>query len=138
RLLGIPEHRIRVVMRDTGGGFGQKVMVQREDMCIMLAAPKVGAPVKWGEDRRENLLSAGKSRHEQAAVRMAFDGEGHIVAADIDFTSDSGAYPTPWPVGTAAVVGMLFPGPYRVPAASFATRTMYTHTAGRSAYRGPW
>ena len=53
RLLGLPEHRIRVVMRDTGGGFGQKVMVQRDEMCLMLAAPKVGAPVKWVEDRRE-------------------------------------------------------------------------------------
>ncbi|MGA8295593.1 MAG: molybdopterin cofactor-binding domain-containing protein, partial [Acidimicrobiales bacterium] len=62
RLLGIPEHRVRVVMRDTGGGFGQKVMVQRDEMCVMLAAPKVGAPLKWVEDRRENLLAAGKSR----------------------------------------------------------------------------
>ena len=60
RLLGIPEHRIRVVMRDTGGGFGQKVLVQRDEMCLMLAAPKVGAPVKWVEDRRENLLAAGQ------------------------------------------------------------------------------
>ena len=69
RLLGMPEHRIRVVMRDTGGGFGQKVMVQRDEMCLMLAAPKVGAPVKWVEDRRENLLAAGKSRHEHGTVR---------------------------------------------------------------------
>ena len=60
RLLGMPEHRIRVVMRDTGGGFGQKIMVQRDEMCLMLAAPKVGAPVKWVEDRRENLLAAGQ------------------------------------------------------------------------------
>ena len=76
RLLGIPEHRIRVVMRDTGGGFGQKIMVQRDEMCLMLAAPKVGAPVKWVEDRRENLLAAGQSRHEHADVRMAFDAGG--------------------------------------------------------------
>ena len=66
RLLGIPEHRIRVVTRDTGGGFGQKIMVQRDEMCLMLAAPKLGAPVKWVEDRRENLLAAGQSRHEHA------------------------------------------------------------------------
>jgi carbon-monoxide dehydrogenase large subunit len=138
RLLGIPEHRVRVVMRDTGGGFGQKVAVQREDMCIMLAAPQVRAPVKWIEDRRENLLSGGMSRHEQADARFAFDGDGAIVAADIDFVSDCGAYPTPWPVGPAASVGMLFPGPYRVPAASFTSTTVYTNTAGRSAYRGPW
>jgi aerobic carbon-monoxide dehydrogenase large subunit len=138
RLLGIPEHRIRVVMRDTGGGFGQKIMVQRDEMCLMLAAPKLGAPVKWVEDRRENLLAAGQSRHEHAAVRMAFDVDGTIQAFGIDYVADCGAYPTPWPVFTAAAVGVLFPGPYRVPAASFRTKAVYTNTVGRAAYRGPW
>jgi carbon-monoxide dehydrogenase large subunit len=138
RLLGLPEHRIRVVMRDTGGGFGQKVLVQRDEMCLMLAGPKVGAPLKWVEDRRENLLAAGKSRHEHATVKMAFDADGAIQAAYIDFVSDCGAYPTPWPIGPAAAVGMLFPGPYRVPRAGFATKTIYTNTVGRTAYRGPW
>jgi len=138
RLLGLPEHHIRVVMRDTGGGFGQKIMVQRDEMCLMLAALKVGAAVKWIEDRRENLLAAGQSRHEHAAVRMAFAPDGTIEAAQIDFVSDCGAYPTPWPVGTAAAVGMLFPGPYRVPRASFTTKSVYTNTVGRVAYRGPW
>jgi carbon-monoxide dehydrogenase large subunit len=138
RLLGMPEHKIRVITRDTGGGFGQKIMVQRDEMCLMLAARKVGAPVKWVEDRRENLIAGGKSRLEHAGVKMAFDAEGIIQAVQIDFVSDSGAYPTPWPVGTAAVVGVLFPGPYRVPKASFSAKTMYTNTAGRSPYRGPW
>jgi carbon-monoxide dehydrogenase large subunit len=138
RLLGMPEHRIRVLMRDTGGGFGQKIMVQRDEMSVMLAAPKVGVPVKWVEDRRENLLAAGQSRHEHAAVKMAFDADGVIQAAQIDFQADCGAYPTPWPVGTSSVVGALFPGPYRVPRASFTAKTFYTNTVGRSAYRGPW
>ena len=138
RLLGVPEHRIRVVMRDTGGGFGQKVMVQRDEMCLMLAAPLVGAPVKWVEDRRENLLAAGQARHEHGDVKMAFDADGAIQAAHIDFVSDCGAYPTPWPVGTSAAVGMLFPGPYRVPRAGFTTKTVYTNTVGRAPYRGPW
>jgi aerobic carbon-monoxide dehydrogenase large subunit len=138
RLLGLPEHRIRVVTRDTGGAFGQKIMVQRDEMCLMLVAPKIGAPVKWVEDRHENLVSAGQSRHEHGALRMAFDADGAILAAAIDFVSDSGAYPTPWPVGTAGLVGMLFPGPYRVPEASFTAKTFYTNTVGRSPYRGPW
>lgn len=138
RLLGIPEHRIRVVMRDTGGGFGQKVMVQRDEMCLMLAAPLVDAPVKWVEDRRENLLAAGQARHEHGDVTMAFDADGAIQAAHIEFTSDCGAYPTPWPVATSAAVGMLFPGPYRVPRAGFTTRCIYTNTVGRAPYRGPW
>jgi carbon-monoxide dehydrogenase large subunit len=138
RLLGMPENLIRVVARDTGGGFGQKIMVQREEMCLMLVARKVLVPVKWVEDRRENLLAAGQSRHEQAAVTMAFDAEGMIQAARIDFVSDCGAYPTPWPVGTASVVGAMFPGPYRVPSASFTSKAMYTNTVGRTPYRGPW
>ncbi len=138
RLLGIPEHRVRVVMRDTGGGFGQKILVQRDEMCLMLAAPKVGAPVKWVEDRRENLLAAGKSRQEHGVSTMAFDDEGRITAAHIDFVQDCGAYPTPWPLMTAAAVGVFFPGPYRVPRAGFSARTLYTNTVGRTAYRGPW
>ena len=93
RLLGLPEHRIRVVTRDTGGGFGQKVLVQRDEMCMMLAAPKVGAPLKWVEDRRENLLAAGKSRVEHGDVRMAFAADGAIEGAYIDFVQDCGAYP---------------------------------------------
>jgi aerobic carbon-monoxide dehydrogenase large subunit len=138
RLLGIPEHRIRVVMRDTGGGFGQKIMVQRDEMCVMLAGPKLGVPVKWVEDRRENLIAAGQSRHESAAARMAFRADGTIEAVQLDFVSDCGAYPTPWPVGTSSVVGALFPGPYRVPRASFTAKSIYTNTVGRSPYRGPW
>ena len=115
RLLGIPEHRIRVVMRDTGGGFGQKILVQRDEMCLMLAGRKLGAPVKWVEDRRENLIAAGKSRQEHADVSVAFDADGVIQAVGVDFMSDCGAYPTPWPMMSAAAVGALFPGPYRVP-----------------------
>ncbi len=138
RLLGIPEHRVRVIARDTGGGFGQKVIVQREEMCLMLAGPLVGVPLKWVEDRRENLLAAGQSRHEHAEVQMAFAADGTIEAAHIDFVSNCGAYPSPWPVGTAAAVGMFFPGPYRVPRAGFATKCVYTNTVGRTAYRGPW
>jgi carbon-monoxide dehydrogenase large subunit len=138
RLLGIPEHRVRVIARDTGGGFGQKIHVLREDMCIVLAATRVSAPVKWIEDRQENLTSAGLSRHEHADVRMAFDEDGLIRAARIDFVSDCGAYPTPWPAMPAMLLGSIFPGPYRVPHAGFTTKSMYTNTMGRSGYRGPW
>jgi carbon-monoxide dehydrogenase large subunit len=138
RLLGMPEHLVRVVARDTGGGFGQKVMVQRDEMCLMLAGPKVGVPLKWVETRRENLLSAGKSRQEHADLQMAFSADGAIEAAFIDFIQDCGAYPTPWPVMIGAAVGMLYPGPYRVPRSGFSAKALYTNTVGRTAYRGPW
>ncbi|HZP30452.1 MAG TPA: xanthine dehydrogenase family protein molybdopterin-binding subunit [Acidimicrobiia bacterium] len=138
RLLGLGEHQVRVIMRDTGGGFGQKVVPMREDMCVALAAVELRAAVKWIEDRRENLLSAGSARHEHGDARMAFDDAGRIVGAYIDHVQDVGAYPTPWPVGTAAAVGMLFPGPYRVPRAGFRTTSVFSNTSGRAAYRGPW
>ncbi len=138
RLLGIPAHNVRVIMRDTGGGFGQKVVPMREDMCIMLAARKVSAPLKWIEDRRENLMSAGQARHVDGTARMALDEDGTILAVDIDFAYDVGAYPTPYPVLTTAAVGMFFPGPYRVPKASFNYKTVFSNTAGLAAYRGPW
>jgi aerobic carbon-monoxide dehydrogenase large subunit len=138
RLLGIPAQNVRVIMRDTGGGFGQKVVPMREDMCIMLAAHKVSGALKWIEDRRENLMSAGQARHVDGDVRMAFDGDGNILAADIDFVQDIGAYPTPYPVLTTAAIGMFFPGPYRVPKASFNYKTVFSNTAGLAAYRGPW
>jgi carbon-monoxide dehydrogenase large subunit len=138
RLLGIPAQNVRVIMRDTGGGFGQKVVPMREDMCIMLAARKVPSALKWIEDRRENLMSAGQARHVDGDVRMAFDEDGNILAADIDFVQDIGAYPTPYPVLTTAAIGMFFPGPYRVPKSSFNYKTVFSNTAGLAAYRGPW
>ncbi|MBE1549998.1 carbon-monoxide dehydrogenase large subunit [Mycobacterium sp. OAS707] len=138
RLLGIPAQGVRVIMRDTGGGFGQKVVPMREDMCILLAARKVPVALKWVEDRRENLMSAGQARHVDGKARMAFDAEGNILAADIDFLQDVGAYPTPYPVLTTAAIGMFFPGPYRIPKASFNYKTVFSNTAGLAAYRGPW
>ena len=138
RLLGIPAQGVRVIMRDTGGAFGQKVVPLREDMCILLAARKVPSALKWIEDRRENLMSAGQSRHVDGTVRMAFDEDGKILAADIDFVQDIGSYPTPYPVLTTAAIGMFFPGPYRVPKASFNYKTVFSNTPGLHAYRGPW
>lgn len=138
RLMGIPEHNVRVIMRDTGGGFGQKVIPQREDFAIMLAARKLPAAVKWIEDRRENLMSAGQARHEHGTATMAFDDDGTILAADLNFAQDVGAYPTPSPGNPAFAVGMFFPGPYRIPLANFTARVVLSNTPGRNAYRGPW
>lgn len=138
RLLGIAAQHVRVIMRDTGGGFGQKVVPMREDMCIMLAARKVPAALKWIEDRRENLMSAGQARHVSGTARMAFDAECTLRAVDIDYAQDIGAYPTPYPVLTSAAIGMFFPGPYRVPKSSFNYKTVFSNTSGLAAYRGPW
>lgn len=137
RLLGVAEARIRVIARDTGGAFGQKINAHREDICVMLAARKLPAPIKYVEDRRENLM-ASSSRREHGTVRMAFDADGTYLGAYLDHVQDVGAYPIPYPVFVAMAVGMIFPGPYRLPAAGFNMRCSFSNTPGRTAYRGPW
>jgi carbon-monoxide dehydrogenase large subunit len=107
-------------------------------MCELLAARKVRGPLKWIEDRRENLLAAGQSRHEHADVRIALDDGLNLLAAEIDHVQDCGAYPMPWPLQAGAAVGVFFVGPYRVPRARFSYLGLYTNTVGRTAYRGPW
>src|SRR3546814_263268 len=79
RLLALPEHRVRVIMRDTGGGFGQKVVPQREDMCIMLAARTVPAALTSIEDRRETLMLAGHAspQHGPAPQALSPTGPSH-------------------------------------------------------------
>ena len=70
---------------------------------------------------------------------MAFDDDGAILAAHIDHVQDVGAYPTPWPVGTAAAVGMLFPGPYRVPRGGVDDDVgLHQHRRGAPPTAGPW
>ena len=79
RLLGVPEHQVRVITRDVGGGFGEKVVPLREDMCVLLAARALAtgtgpAVIKWIEDRQENLQAAGQARHEHGVARPDLHG----------------------------------------------------------------
>jgi carbon-monoxide dehydrogenase large subunit len=137
RLLGLAENQIRVIARDTGGAFGQKINAHREDMCVLLASRRLPAALKYVEDRRENLM-ASSSRHEHGHVRMAFDDDATYLGATLDYVQDVGAYPIPYPVYVAMAIGMIFPGPYRLPSAGFGVRCMFSNTPGRTAYRGPW
>jgi aerobic carbon-monoxide dehydrogenase large subunit len=134
RFLQVPDGNVRVTARDVGGGFGQKMFVYREECAVALASFLLGRPVKWIEDRRENLLSAGHSRNEYAHVRMAIDDDGIIQAISADAKADVGAYA----VCPAAIDPMLVPGPYKIPRYGFAMEMSWTNTMGKAAYRGPW
>ena len=118
-----PRATCTVTARDVGGGFGQKMFVYREECAVVLASFLLGRPVKWIEDRRENLLSAGHSRNEFAHVKVAVDDDGIIQAITADHVCDVGAYA----VCPAGMDPMLLPGPYKTPAAR----------ASRSRWCGP-
>jgi carbon-monoxide dehydrogenase large subunit len=134
RYLQVPEGRVRVHARDVGGGFGQKMFVFREECAVVLAARLLGRPVKWIEDRRENLVAAPHSRNEFGTVRLAIDDDHVIQAIMIDHVADVGAYP-PCP---AVIDPQLLPGPYRIPRLGFSMAMVWTNTTGKGAYRGPW
>ena len=134
KFLAIPEGNIEVTARDVGGGFGQKMFVFREECAVVLASRALGRPVKWIEDRRENLLAAPHARNEVALVRMAIDADGVIQAITAEHKVDIGAYPT----CPAGMDSGLLPGPYKIPRLGFSTEMLWTNTMGKGAYRGPW
>lgn len=138
RLTGLAESKVRVVAEDVGGGFGQKMMVMREEAAIVAAAFKFGAaPVKWIEDRRENLMASNQARSEEGVLTFAVDAEGHIMAVKAEFFEEVGAYP-PSSGATATLAIGVFTGPYKIPIIIPGCTAVYTNTVGKSAYRGPW
>jgi carbon-monoxide dehydrogenase large subunit len=137
RVLGISEAQIRVIMPDVGGAFGQKMFPHPEELAVAFATRRLGRPVKWIEDRRENLLCGEHAREDQATMTFAVDDDGAILGAKADFLESAGAFPV---AGGSALLltTSIFPGPYRIGAAAGSGKTVYTNTAGRGSYRGPW
>ncbi|HEX4528725.1 MAG TPA: xanthine dehydrogenase family protein, partial [Acidimicrobiia bacterium] len=139
-LLGIPAHRFHVRTDDVGGSFGQKAYVSREDVAVCAAGVVLGRPVRWIEDRLENLQAAGQAREERFDVEAAYDADGTMRAVRVAMVFDQGAYqlttlpPTIFPT----IVRVLFPGAYRLRDLEFEVKVVATNKATYVAYRGPW
>jgi carbon-monoxide dehydrogenase large subunit len=139
RMLQLPEHRIRVIAPDVGGGFGQKIFVSPDEACIVLAAHTLARPVRWIEAREENLMAAGHARHDRATATVALDADGRILGLRVDeHLEDVGAFPVGGTSSSLSGVRRGLPGPYRIPVVQYRGIALYTNTGGRVAYRGPW
>ncbi|MGA2453333.1 MAG: aerobic carbon-monoxide dehydrogenase large subunit [Solirubrobacteraceae bacterium] len=130
RLLDLPEHKIRVISPDIGGGFGNKVPVYPGYVCAIVAAMITGRPVKWMEDRSENLMSTGFARDYTMSGAIAATREGKIKALRVAAITDHGAFnaaaqPTAYPAGFFHV----FTGSYDIDAAYCQVRGVYTNKA---------
>jgi carbon-monoxide dehydrogenase large subunit len=138
RAFGLDEGRARVIVPDTGGGFGQKMHVMPEDLAIVALARATGRPVKWVETRSENLAAASQAREERVEIEAAADAAGTILALRARLYSDAGAYhihpvtAALEPMGTAGIL----PGPYRIPAYAFHAVAVATNKPPLGAYRG--
>jgi aerobic carbon-monoxide dehydrogenase large subunit len=137
-LLKIPEHRLRVVAPDVGGGFGQKCVVAREEALVCVAARRAGAPVKWVEDRQESLTSGFQGHEQRFHVKAGFDAEGTIVGVAADILCDVGAYSThPFTCGVEPLMAATeLLGPYAVTCYRARTRAVASNKAPMAPYRG--
>ena len=135
--LALDESQVRVIMPDVGGAFGLKMNPRAEELATAAASIKLGRPVKWIQDRRENLGADEQSRGDMATVTVAATHDGVLLGAQADFLEDAGAFPSPQSSATI-LEAMVFSGPYRLPAFGASGKTIYSNKFGRGAYRGPW
>jgi aerobic carbon-monoxide dehydrogenase large subunit len=137
-VLNFPEHHIRVVARDVGGGFGLKAHLFGEEVVVAFLARCLGRPVKWIEDRREHLTASLHAKQQVVQAELALKKDGTILGVTGRFISDVGAY-SDYPWGSALEAGhaaSAVPGPYKVPAYRFEALSVATNKATLGLYRG--
>ncbi|MDQ6839737.1 MAG: aerobic carbon-monoxide dehydrogenase large subunit [Actinomycetota bacterium] len=127
---GLPEHKIQVISPDIGGGFGNKVGIYPGYVCSIVGSIVTGAPVKWMEDRSENLMSTSFARDYHMRGEIAATCEGKILGLRVNVLADHGAFngvaqPTKYPAGFFHI----FTGSYDYPAAHCKVTAVYTNKA---------
>jgi carbon-monoxide dehydrogenase large subunit len=135
-MLGLPEHRIRVVVPDVGGGFGVKEEFYPEDLLVPFAALRLGRPVKWIEDRREHMLSVVHAREQVHEIELALRRDGIILGLRDRIVTDMGAYVRALGFVTPSLAAASVPGPYRIPNIQIDSVAVVTNKSPQSPYRG--
>lgn len=136
-VLAEPEHKVRVVSPDVGGGFGSKIYHYAEEALMISASKKIGRPVKWTSDRSEAFLSDAQGRDHVTHAELALDADGKFLALKVETLANMGAY-----LSTFATViptflhGTLLAGQYTTPAIHINVKAVFTNTVAVDAYRG--
>ncbi len=136
--LGLSEENVRIVAPDVGGGFGYKGMLLSEEVCAAFLARYLGHPVRWLEDRREQLAGNANCREHHYDMTAYADSDGRLIALDAAATVDTGAYSI-YPFSAcleAAQVASILPGPYKFDAYRCITWSSATNKPGLVPYRG--
>jgi aerobic carbon-monoxide dehydrogenase large subunit len=135
--LGIERDKVHVLAGDIGGSFGLKIGASREELAVAAASRLLGQPVKWVEDRGENLTASGQAREESFDVRAAVSNDGDLLGLDVEMVVDTGSYPG-MGVMVPDIMQAMLPGPYKLEALGFESTAAITNKAPYVAYRGPW
>ena len=137
RMLGRSPASVHLYECHIGGGFGVRGEIYPEDVLVCAAALRFNRPVKWIEDRRENLMACNHSRQQRHRVRAAIDIEGRILAIDDEFFHDQGAYVRTHGARVADGTASMLPGPYHVPAYRIVGHYRLTNKTPAATYRSP-
>jgi carbon-monoxide dehydrogenase large subunit len=134
--LGIAESKLRVIAPDVGGGFGGKLQVNPEEVITIMAAQRIGKPVKYTETRSESMVASHHGRAQQQKVTIAATRDGRMTGLKAELLADMGAYVALLGGGTPALGAFMFNGIYKIPSYRFDLTTVLTNKTWTDAYRG--
>jgi len=135
--LHVPEHKLRIVAPDVGGGFGSKIFHYAEELMVTWASKKVGRPVKWTSDRSEAFLSDAHGRDHISHAALALDASGKFLGLRVRTLANVGAYLSTFGSSVPTYLyATLLSGPYDLPAIYAEVKAIFTHTVPIDAYRG--
>ncbi len=135
--LHVPEHKLRVIAPDVGGGFGSKIFHYAEELLVLWASRKVGHPVKWTADRSEAFQTDAHGRDHISKAQLALDGTGTFLGLRVHTYAAMGAYLSTFaPAVPTYLYGTLLSGPYDLPAIYAEVKAIFTNTVPVDAYRG--
>jgi len=132
-----PEHKLRVIAPDVGGGFGSKIFIYPEEVVCLWASKKTGRPVKWTCERSESFVSDAHGRDHVTKAQMAFDSDGKITGLKVHTTANLGAYMSTFSSAVPTFLyATLLSGQYAIPHIYAEVDAVYTNTVPVDAYRG--
>ena len=132
-----PEHKLKIIAPDVGGGFGSKIFVYAEETVVIWAAAKLGRPVKWTAERSESFLADAHGRDHVTSAELGLDKQGRFIALKVYTTANLGAYLSLFSSAVPTYLyGTLLAGQYKTPNIHVETQGVYTNSSPVDAYRG--
>ncbi len=136
-VMGLPEHKVRVVAGDVGGGFGSKIYLYAEDVAVTWASKQLNRPVKWTSDRSEAFISDAHGRDHHTIAEMAMDKDGHFIGMRVKTVANVGAYLSTFASCVPTILyATLLAGQYKTPIIHCEVTAVFTNTVPVDAYRG--
>jgi carbon-monoxide dehydrogenase large subunit len=136
-VLGLPEHKVRVIAPDVGGGFGSKIFLYAEDVALTWASKQVNRPVKWTAERSESFATDAHGRDHVTKAELALDKDGKFLAMRVHTTANMGAYLSTFASAVPTILyATLLAGQYATPQIYCQVTAVFTNTSPVDAYRG--